>query len=276
MQKFIIFLIGRYLNILNSISSKLGGKHAFYIFCYPFKAKINKRQQTYLDTADQFKLPVEDFEIQCYRWGSGPRKILLVHGWQSNTYRWKKFIETLKMNEFSIYSFDAPGHGNSGSLFSNVPLYEKALSKIVDHIGNPESIISHSIGSFSTLYYMNENPQKVPLKMVSMASPNSANDFVKEYSRILNLSEKTMTNLKAYFQTYASKDISYFSLDNLFEKNNTKGLIIHDKSDKVVTSDYAKKMHHLWPKSKLVLTDGHGHKLNDEFIIGMVKEFVHG
>jgi len=274
MEKVIIFLIGNYLNILNAISPKMGGKQAFYIFCFPFKAKINKKQQAYLDTADQFKLPVDDFEIQCYRWGSGPRKILLVHGWQSNTYRWKKFIETLKMNEFSIYSFDAPGHGNSGSLFSNVPLYEKALSKIVDHIGNPESIISHSIGSFSTLYYMNENPQNVPLKMVSMASPNSANDFVKEYSRILNLSEKTMTNLSAYFQTYASKDISYFSLENLFEKNKTKGLIIHDKSDKVVTSDYAKKMHHLWPQSKLVITDGHGHKLNDDIIVRMVKEFV--
>ncbi len=274
MINFAIRLVGIYLNTLNLFFSKLGGKHAFYIFCYPFKAKINKRQQAYLDTADQFKLPIDDFEIQCYKWGEGPRKVLFVHGWQSNTYRWKNFIETLPKEEFTLYSFDAPGHGNSGSFFGNVPLYDKSISKIINHIGNAETIIAHSIGSFSALYSINTNPENKPTKMVSLASPDSAGDFINFYVEKLKLNERTIKNLEAYFNHYTTKDIADFSLEKIFTNKNPKGLIIHDKQDKVCTVEYAKKMHNLWPQSELVLTEGHGHKLNDAKVIGMVKEFV--
>ena len=276
MIDFLIRIVGKYLNFINYLSPKIGGKQAFYIFCYPFKARINKKQQAYLDTAEQFKLPVEDFEIQCYKWGNGPRKILFVHGWKSNTYRWRNFIENISKEEFTLYSFDAPGHGNSGSFFGNVPLYEKAISKINDYIGNAESIVAHSVGSFSTLYFINAHPDKKPQKMVSLASPESVADFIDFYVDKLQLNKRTMQNLEAYFRNYTSKEIEDFKLESLFDRNDAKGLIIHDKNDKVCSVDYAKKMHSLWPTSKLVLTEGHGHKLNDKFIIGMVKEFVVG
>jgi len=125
MEKIITTLLGLYLNTINLISSRIGGKQSFFIFCYPFKAKIKPNQQAFLDTAVPFKLPVDDFEIQGYKWGSGSRNLLFVHGWQSNAYRWKDYIETIDQNEFTIYAFDAPGHGNSGSTIANVPLFAK-------------------------------------------------------------------------------------------------------------------------------------------------------
>jgi len=44
----IMKIVGAYLNILNALSEKIDGKHAFYIFCYPFKAKLT--EQEFLDT----------------------------------------------------------------------------------------------------------------------------------------------------------------------------------------------------------------------------------
>lgn len=274
MKKIIFKLLSVYLNAVNLISTEVGGRHAFFLFCYPFKAKITEKQQAFLDTAHQFKLPVDDFEIQCYRWGNGPKNILFVHGWQSNTYRWKKYIESLSAEKYSIYAFDAPGHGNSGSLIGNVPLFEKSIQILMRHIGKAESIVSHSIGSFSSLYYINQNPEFQPQKLVTLATPDSIDDFLDYYFNTLKLSKRTITNFKSYFTRYTQKDLSFFRLENLIPSNQSNGLIIHDIEDKTVTVDYSKKLHKLWPYSRLVITEGLGHKLKDEKIVTMVNEFV--
>ena len=274
MKILILKSLSIYLNLINLFSSKIGGRHAFYIFCYPFKAKITKRQQAFLDTSHQFKLPVDDFEIQCYRWGNGPKNILFVHGWQSNTYRWKKYIEQLPQDEFTIYSFDAPGHGNSGSLIGNVPLFEKAIQAMMGHIGEAESIVSHSIGSFSSLYYINQNPQFQPNKLVTLATPDSIDDFLDYYFSMLRLSNRTRKNFKTYFTKYTQKDLSFFRLENLLNSNKSSGLIIHDEKDDAVTVEYSRKLHRLWPYSKLLVTNGLGHKLKSDNIVKVVNEFV--
>lgn len=274
MKNLILKSLSIYLNAINLFSSRIGGKHAFYIFCYPFKARISTKQQAFLDTAHQFKLPVDDFEIQCYRWGSGPKNILFVHGWQSNAYRWKKYIENLPQDQFTIYAFDAPGHGNSGSRIGNVPLYEKAIQIIMDHIGNAESIVSHSIGSFSSLYYIKEHPELQPNKMVSLATPDSIDDFLQYYFESFKLSKRTIQNFINYFNAYTQKDLSVFRLENLLSNNTSSGLIIHDEEDETVTVDYSKKLNKLWPHSTLVITNGLGHKLKHEKIVRMVNKFV--
>lgn len=263
-----------YLNLINLLSTKIGGRHAFFIFCYPFKAKITERQQAFLDTAHQFRLPVDNFEIQCYRWGNGPKNILFVHGWQSNTYRWKKYIESLPQDQFTIYSFDAPGHGNSGSLIGNVPLFEKSIQQVMDHIGEAESIISHSIGSFSSLYYINQNPQFQPDKLVTLASPDSIDDFLEYYFSMLKLSDRTKKNFLNYFVKYTQKELSYFRLENMLGSNKSKGLIIHDKEDREVKVEYSEKLHSLWPSSQLHITQGLGHKLKSDIIVRKVSDFV--
>ena len=267
-------LVGIYLNILNILSNRLGGKHAFYIFCYPFKAKLTKNQQKFLDTSHRFYLNVEDKKIQCYRWGNGPKNLLFVHGWQSHSYRWKKYIENLPQDQFTIYALDAPGHGNSEGKISNVPLFEKAVQAISLHIGELHSIISHSIGSFSALYFVDQNPEKQPKKIVTLATPNSIDDFLDYYFQKLNLTNRTIINFKSYFTLYAKKETSYFTLAHIIKSNKAHGLIIHDEGDKTLPVDYSKKLHTLWPKSKLVITKGLGHKLRDLSIVNLVGEFV--
>lgn len=270
----IMKIIGVYLNIINLIAPKIGGSQAFYIFCYPFKSKIKPKQQEFLDTAHKFQLDLEGKKIQCYRWGDGPKNILFVHGWQSNSFRWKKYIEELPKDKFTIYSIDAPGHGNSEGKISNVPLFEKALTAVSVHIGDIDSIVSHSIGSFSSLYFVDQNPTKQPKKIVTLATPNSIEDFLDFYFDKLSLSKRTIRNFRTYFNSYTNKDTSYFKLSQIIKSNQAKGLIIHDEDDLRVTVDYSKLLHSLWPKSKLVLTNGFGHKLRDISIVNLVEEFV--
>lgn len=268
-------IIGTYFNLLVLVFPKVAGKQSFYFFCIPFKAKLKPKQQKFLNTATQKNLLVEKKTLKTYQWGTGPKTILFVHGWQSNSYRWKNYIDKIDKTKYRIIAFDAPGHGNSDGLFCNVPLYEKALNEVIKEYGKPDTLIAHSIGSFSSMYFMRKNKSEIK-KYVSLATPFTALQFIEVLQSELNLSDKSITQLKLYFKNHVGKPPEYFSLDNFSPFIQSKSLIIHDKNDKMTSSNHSKKLHGLLSNSTLVITQGYDHRLKGETIVDKVYEFIKG
>ena len=177
-------------------------------------------------------------------------------------------------NEFSIYAFDAPGHGNAEGKFGNVLLYAKTLKTVFNQIDRVETIIGHSIGSFASLYFFNKYPVYQPLKFVSLASPGNAHDFIDVYARTVQLSERSIQNLYTYFNQYAGLSADHFHIKYFIENMDAKGLIIHDKEDRDADVKYAIQMHQLWKDSELIITQGMGHRLIDPEILDRVTEYI--
>ena len=272
-MNFLKPIIGFYFNSLAIFFPKLAGKQSFYFFCIPFKAKIKPEQQKFLDTAKQTSLTVDSKKVQTYQWGEGKDKILFVHGWQSNTYRWRKYIESLDLTKHTLISFDAPGHGNSGGPYSNVPLYEKALLKVVDHYGVPNKIVGHSIGSFSAIYFLHKNKLKIE-KYVSMAPPFTAVQFVDVFQSELKLNKRLIKYLKNHFKKYVGHDLEYFSLDNFSIHSDTQSLLIHDRNDDATSFENSKKLGQLLRNSTVEITEGYGHRLKNQKIVNRVCEYI--
>ena len=266
-------LISWYFRFLSYISPTAVGKQAFYLFCVPFKAKLKLKHQVFLDTSIKKELMIEGKKVQAYRWGNGHTKIIMVHGWQSNAYRWRKYIEQLDKSKYTLIAFDAPGHGNSEGLFCNVPLYEKTLRGIVDHYGKPDCMITHSIGAFSSLYFLHKNEFEVD-KFISMASPFSAEQFTKVYKAELNLSPRVVKQLEVYFNQYTGHPISYYSLDNFAPAIGARTLLIHDQKDKVTNINNSIKLNEKLRSSELWATDGYGHSLRSENVVRKVSKFI--
>ncbi len=265
--------MGIYLNTLSLISPKLAGKHCFFIFCVPFKVKLKPAQQSFLNTGNPQDLDVDGIKVKKYTWGKGPRHILFVHGWQSNAYRWKDYIEKIDFESFTVHAFDAPGHGNSGSLYANVPLYEKSLSKIVPSIPKLETIIAHSIGAFACFYYLHENRPDIE-KFVSMAPPFKVTDFVQEYRKQLGLWDRPVHEMVDYFVTYAGKKASYFDLDNLAPSLDYETLLVHDIDDKDTSYHHSERLHDIMKDARLFSTDNFGHKLKSPVVIKEILDFI--
>src|SRR5688572_30741672 len=99
-------LVGIYLNKLAHILPKAASKQGFKLFCHPFRSPIKAYHKQFFNTADMFSFEHDGTTIQGYRWGNGPRKVLFLHGWQSHTFRWKNYIQSLPHDEYSIYSID--------------------------------------------------------------------------------------------------------------------------------------------------------------------------
>ena len=273
MQKIIVYLLSNYLGLVNSISPRLGGKHAFLLFCYPFPLKFKKYQSDFLKTSHFSFLDFEGKRIAQYRWGSGEKVILCLHGWQSNSFRWKKYVEVLDKKKYTMICLDAPAHGRSDGVLFNVPMYTRLIQQFLEQ-NKVDSILSHSLGAFSTMYLLSNYPLLSPPKVIALGTPSYADSFIDEFIRVLNLSSKARRNLVTYFTNYSGLKTNDFD-SKLFAKNQKSfGLIVHDINDKEAPFEYAKEMAKIWPKSRFLDTEGFGHKLRDDSVVQEVIKFI--
>ena len=71
-----------------------------------------------------------------------------MHGWESNSGRWKNIIQRLQQEQYNIVALDAPAHGASGSSSFNAILYSKFIT-VVSKNFKPNFFIGHSVGGMA-------------------------------------------------------------------------------------------------------------------------------
>lgn len=274
MQKVITQVIGQYMNALSYISPRAAGQQGFKLFCYPIRTPIKTHQKEFLDTADKFSFQHKNNVIQGYRWGQGPKKILFIHGWKSHAFRWKNYVDTLPKEEYTLYAFDAPGHGLSGGKHLSVPLYSDVIQEVIDMIGAVEVVVSHSIGSFSTMHALHQNPSLPIGRLVIMGAPGEALDFIHFYRHTLSLSDRAVRVTLAHFEKAIGKPIEYFSAARFAPELTLPGLIIHDKTDQEAPYAYAVQINKAWKNSRLLTTEGLTHNLRSPEVLAAVRDFI--
>jgi pimeloyl-ACP methyl ester carboxylesterase len=274
MKKLIEKSIGFYFNSLAFINPSLAAKKGFNLFCNPMVQPLKPYQISFLETGKDSVLLHEDIKIQTYKWGNGSKKVLLIHGWASNTFRWKATIEHLIENDFTVYAFDAPAHGLSSGKILHLILYRKIIDLFLTEYKEVEHIISHSIGGFATIYWLFQNQQNAIKKVVVMGAPGEAADFFNFYKKTLGLTDRTLNILTAEFIRLLGHEPSYFSASAFAKQIQTKCLIIHDKEDKDTSYENAVKLHNNWKNSKLLLTQGLGHSLKSKALLEDMVEFI--
>lgn len=274
MKTFILRLTGFWLNVLAVISPKAAGQKGFYIFCKPFAPPVTEKHLAFLNTSEKYRLDVNGIAIQTYRWGQGPKKILFLHGWQSHSFRWKKYIEMFPKEEFTLYALDAPAHGLSTGNFIHLPLYGEVIDKFIHHVGPLHSVVTHSFGGFAILYALHENPSLPIGRMVLTAIPGEVADFVKTFRTMLHLRDKALQATLEYWIEAVHHPPEYYSATAFAANLTIPGMIIHDKGDKTTPYECALDIHKAWKHAELITTDGLGHNLKSLDVIEWILDFV--
>ena len=269
-----IRMLGMYLNALSFISPRYAAHTGFMLFCRPFRTAVTQKQAAFLDTATRFQLDHEGYSIQGYRWGHGPRKILLLHGWQSHSYRWKPYIEALPKDQYTIYSLDAPGHGLSAGNFLTVPLYSAIIEDFLRQHNDIHTVIGHSLGGFSLLYTLYRLPILPADRVVILAPPGEASDFISVFQKTLRLSDRTVQLVVSYFAKRYHVTPDFFSTRRFAVSLKVKGLIIHDEQDFEAPYAYSVPLTKMWAESRLITTKGFGHNLKSTSVVKEVIDFV--
>ena len=274
MTKIVPKAVGGYLNTLSYVAPSQVGEIGFNIFCTPIAPPVKPHHKAYLESATLFNFESDGITLQGYRWGNGEKKLVFLHGWQSHTYRWKKYIQSFSQEEYSIYAFDAPAHGLSGGKYANIPLYSNAIKSFFEKIGHADTVVSHSMGSISSLHALYHHNHLEIGKLVLMGSPGEANDFITFYQNYTGLSDRTFRLILDHFVKTIGQTPDYFSAPRFAASVKIPGLIIHDERDDEAPYHHAVRIHKAWPQSKLITTQGYGHNLRVPEVVDMVKDFV--
>ncbi|QWX82895.1 alpha/beta hydrolase [Cellulophaga sp. HaHaR_3_176] len=272
-NKYIPLVYGSYFNSLAYFSSEKAAKKAFALFCTPRKGKILEHQKEFLDNAKSNTIKVNNLELQMYHWKGTKDTILLIHGWESNVFRWRNLINFLVKEDYNIIAFDAPGHGYSEGKILNVPLYTICANEIIETY-NPKYIIGHSLGGMTSMYSQYKKPSESIQKIISLGSPSELSEIMGHYKSLLKLNSSVMLSLDSYFKKTFNFNIDEFSISKYAAKFTKKGLLVHDKFDLIAPYSAATKIHQNWSNSTLITTEGLGHSLHQDDVNNQIIAFL--
>ena len=272
-NKYLPKVIGIRLNTLHLVKPQKAVKKAFYLFCTPRRGKVKPEQEDFLNGAKAKVITAEGIKLQTYHWQGSGKTILLIHGWESNTYRWKVLIEKLQAENYNIYAFDAPAHGYSEGNYIHVPLYTKCVEKIVQAY-NPEIVIGHSIGGMTTVFHQHQFPNQNIKKLVLLGPPSELTSIMEDYQQILNLKPRVMKGLENKFYDQLGFKFEEFSIAKFAKEVKQPTLVIHDKYDKVAPVEASKSIQQNLQQSEFIETEGAGHSLNNDYIYSAIIQYL--
>lgn len=272
-KKYLPKIIGLRLNSLFLIKPEKAVFKAYELFSSPRKGQIKPEQEIFLNKAKTTSIEYNSNKIQTYHWKGEGKTVILIHGWDSNTHRWKDLIKDLQKENYNIIAFDAPAHGYSEGKLLNVLMYSKCLNRMLK-LYRPEFVIGHSVGAMAIVYNQYLKQSSFVEKLVLLGAPSEMSAIMNDYKRILRLSDKFMRALEAYFKEKFDYNFSEFSIAGFAKNIEKEALIIHDEFDRVASVEAAKAIHKNLKHSRLKITEGAGHSLNKDEIRKEILNFL--
>ncbi len=272
-QKFLPRAIGAKINAVSLYDRKKAAKQAFYIFCTPRAGRVSEEQDSYLHPAKSLILENDKNKIQCYHWPGTGKKLLLIHGWESNTYRWHLLIEELQAKQYDIYAIDAPAHGHTSGRILYVPLYAAAIESAVKKF-QPEVIIAHSIGGLATIFHTYHYCPKILKKLALLGSASELSEIMRDYKKILRLNNRTMNALEQLVIKRFGFNFKDFSGAAFAKAIQIPTLLVHDKYDRITPVEASRAIHKSIEGSTLIETEGFGHSLHQKEVREEVLRFI--
>jgi pimeloyl-ACP methyl ester carboxylesterase len=273
LQKAIPRLYGFYFNILHLFSNKKAADLALKVFSIPRSGFITPIQQEYLDTARQQQIAYEDGLFMLYHWkGNGPT-VLLNHGWESSTWRWKHLIEPLQKLDYNIIAIDAPAHGNTtGTLFTAVK-YSKIIATTID-LYKPSIIIAHSVGAMATVYQESSAQHECLEKLVLLGSPNSLEVIMRGYQDLVGFGNSVYGSLNNLLKKTYDFKIEEFNTADFASKIEVPTLIVHHPDDQIVPYKAMEAIAAKMPNATTYTSQTGGHSLYTQEVIDQSLRFL--
>ncbi len=210
---------------------------AFELFCTPYSGKPNRTIPLIFVNAETIELETEgNITLRGWRWQpeekvSNGKKILILHGFDSCSYKFEKYIRPLKKEGFNIYSFDAPGHGISDGKTINSLQYKNAIIKMEETFGPFYGIMAHSIGGLA-VSLATENLVNLQ-KLILIAPAVEITRPIESFAKMVGLSKKLKNHFYDHIIKIGGFPITYYDSRIAMNKVKINTLWLHDKEDNI-------------------------------------------
>lgn len=240
-------------------------------FCTPPQTEITNFDLRSVAGAARINIDFEGGTLPLYSWGSGEKKVLLIHGWGSRASHLSLLAKMIASSGFNVYAFDAPAHSSEintpGKTTSSMFEFGRALSAAAKHLGEVYAVAGHSLGSIASIFTLTGYEKYAEYKfsaekLVLISSPFSMGALLEGYAREQNMTEADMRILQEELEkefTFKSDD---YSADKALKNNRLKNImIVHDENDEDMHIENAYKINEALQKpANTFFTKGLGHR----------------
>jgi pimeloyl-ACP methyl ester carboxylesterase len=273
MNNYIPKILGSLINFIAYFSSKRAAKIAIDLFSTPRKGRITPQESDYLKSAIQSDVSFEDTLIKTYHWRGEKETVLLVHGWESNSFRWKDLITLLQKENYNIVALDAPAHGASGGKFFNALLFAECINLVAKKF-KVNTIIGHSVGGMSTVFFQYKYQLKHIERLILLGAPADFLGVFSRYESMMGFNKRVSKALEDYVLKKYNNLPEYFSPFIFSKEITAKGLIIHDKKDRIIPYKDGLKFKQNYNNATFIATKGYGHGLKSERVYQHILNFL--
>ncbi len=276
-QPPMLSLVRKVFSTFGPLAPRLAARIAFRLFTTPRVRARHAASDEWIEKARRFEVLYKSFRLKAYEWGEGERAILLVHGWESRGTALRSFVPALLERGFRVVAFDGPAHGDSEGKRTNIRHFAGAVRSIILDQGGVYGIIGHSFGGASTIYALGLlNSGLRTEKAVFIATPASVVPIYEDIVRTLSLPSSVAMHFKNLMERIAGRPLVDLDASRSSAPRNIgEILLVHDKTDRVVSAGSSFEMARNWENAHLLLTDGYGHYrlMKNPDLIGRVASF---
>lgn len=271
------------LNSTSYVSPGLAGRAAFRLFRTPRgRSRLRPDERPVMERAEVGEVVVGGEKAVSYRWGTGERPVLLVHGWESRGSRFAALVSELLDLGLSPVAFDAPGHGEgAGESMTIVDLCDIAWALDDEH-GPFEMVVAHSLGVTATFLALREGALRAE-RVVAISGVPDFGYLVDGFCARLGLRARLNAELRRRIERElfpGEGDIwSRFAVPRALTEvgRPLSVLVVHDEDDDMVDPIHSRALADaLGDRAELVVTRGLGHRriLGDPRVVASVRDFV--
>ena len=127
--------------------------------------------------------PIGKIPVFVRRWGGGPRKVLLIHGWMDSSRRWHRLAPYLA-SQYEVWALDLPGCGQTPRIppcHTTLGTYAEVVARLSKLISEGEvlhGVVGHSMGGLLSLLLLKESCVTVQC-IISCGPPIMGVSFLK-------------------------------------------------------------------------------------------------
>jgi alpha-beta hydrolase superfamily lysophospholipase len=260
-QKIAIGYIRLKLKILAIFSKRKAAEEAFRLFSTPYLPKI-KTAPPIFENAERLSFIFNGSKTHGYRWNHArPHKILIIHGFDSQSYKFSKYVELLLKKDYEIVIFDAPAHGDSEGKTINALEYSLMIKDVVQQFGPFNGFMAHSFGGIALCLALENVPHDGNTKVVFIAPATETTTTLSYAMDFLGIhTSRIKKAIDDIVFEIGGKKTEWYSMKRAVQNIKADMLWFHDEDDAITpVSDALVVKNENLPNIEFVITHGLGH-----------------
>lgn len=269
----------RVFSALSQTAPWLAVRVAERLFVTPFRVSPPAREKEWARGAERFSIDSPFGRLAAWSWGSGPRTVLLVHGWAGRGTQLGACVEPLLAQGYRVVAYDAPGHGRSPGRTSNLLILTETLKTVAAAQGPLHGVVAHSIGAAAALLALGRQ-ELVAERVVALAPAARMATVVERFGDSTGFTPAVLDRVRDRFESrlqFSWSQVEPLQFADAGEPSQLSAslLVIHDRNDKEMPYTEGVDLARSY-RAELVLTSGLGHRrlLRDPEVVAKMVSFM--